>query len=348
MLPTFRLSNARFPAFLGALLLVQLGLTPPVSAKPVSFGKNYTLDLPEGWKVQQASPELKATGPAGINLRAAVYPLESSLDALADQYVTTLDAQPGYKLAERGMVAHAGGRKATLLRYNIANPKAAITSVTYLLPLAADQVAMVTFAFPSANVQKARADVERIYNSVSGGEAVPAADSSWLTPAKPDAGIVGAQVGGPAAEPKGARAGGAETNFGSASLILPAGWSGKSSDDMFEGKGPNDATIIASSFASDKTPDQILETRLGTFRGVPGFELLDKDPVTTKAGAKGQLAFYKQKTRGVLKAEVAVAIATAPNQIALILVSTPLQGDKPDHAFESAVEEIFGSVKAQP
>ena len=91
--------------------------------------------------------------------------------------------------------------------------------------------------------------------------------------------------------------------------------------------------------------DSAVATHLGVFEKMVGYQLVDTDAVSTKAGAKGTLAFYRYNGKGGAVTELAVLIEVAKNQIVTLRFLVPKGPTKLDPAFQSAVEAIFTSLK---
>ena len=124
------------------------------------------------------------------------------------------------------------------------------------------------------------------------------------------------------------------------SVELPAGWTGKAAGARLEAKGPTGATLEGSSM-KDATFAEAHALRVIALK--KKFQEVDKDEISTKAGAKGTLVYLRYDDDTT--AEIAVYIQVKPDQLVTLRFVAPNAPAKLDPNFQRAVEHIFSSLK---
>lgn len=125
------------------------------------------------------------------------------------------------------------------------------------------------------------------------------------------------------------------------SVELPAGWTGKVVGEKLQAKGPNGATLEGTSIDGVDLPE-IMALRAVSFK--TKVTEVDKDEVSTAAGAKGKLVYYRYDDKGGPTAEIDVFIKT-PKQVVTLKFIAPNSPTKLDSNFSRAVEQIYSSLK---
>lgn len=328
-----------------AALLIAFFATNVCSAAEATFSGNYSVQLPGGWKADgQADKSVIGQGPEGVSFGFKAYPSDISPEEYMEKALANTEKRPGYKLIEKGPIKSGGGPKAQLLRYELDSPKGREVVAKYYFQLVEKQVVVLLFSWLSGVPAKSpKSDIEAIFNSVKVVSA-DGADESWLSSESPAAGTPRTSAAPPA--PPGPKTSSTPVTFATnCSVELPAGWTGKASGKHIEATGPGGMRLDGFSEKSPMSVDLALAVHLDILEKMPGYELVDTDEISTKAGAKGKLSYYLYNGKSGPVAEAGVIIQVAKHQLATLRFLAPSASRKPDAAFQDAVEAIFSSLK---
>lgn len=330
-----------------AALLIALFATEVCSAAEMTFSGNYSVQLPAGWKADaQEDKSVIGQGPDGVSFGFKAYPSDISPEDYMEKALGNTEKRPGYKLIEKGAVKSGAGRKAHLLRYELDSPKGREVVAKYYFQLVEKQVVVLLFSWLSGVPTKSpKSDIEAIFDSVKVGPA-SSQDDSWLTTPEEKSKESSKATGGAPPAPTGPKTSASLVTFATnCSVELPAGWTGKASGKHIEATGPGGMRLDGFSEKSPMSVDLALAVHLDVLQKMPGYELVDTDEISTKAGAKGKLSYYRYNGKNGPVAEVGVIIEVAKNQIATLRFLVPSASRKLDASFQDAVEAIFSSLK---
>ncbi|MEY2562259.1 MAG: hypothetical protein QOH88_452 [Verrucomicrobiota bacterium] len=139
-----------------------------------------------------------------------------------------------------------------------------------------------------------------------------------------------------------------EVTFGgNCSFELPPGWTQKSREDKssFLAEGPGGVRLLVKSGESTYSLEEMLAQNLSVFEKKPGFKVLDKGSLTTKAGLKAQLLRYQTDRNNVPETTANYYLQLADKHIAIFVFMLP-PGSGPSKSYRSDIEAIVNSVKS--
>jgi hypothetical protein len=141
----------------------------------------------------------------------------------------------------------------------------------------------------------------------------------------------------------------AEVTFGPAgeySMQLPPGWTAKPQKDnkSFTVEGPGGVVLLAYAGGSTYSLEEMVEKNLADLGKKPGFKVLDRGPLTTKAGLKAHLLRYQWDRNNVPETTANYYVRLADTQVAVLVFVVP-SSSGPPKSYRSDIESIVNSVK---
>ena len=297
---------------------------PKASGTAVTFATNCSLELPAGWTGKAVGTHLEGKGPDGAILDAFSVQGAMTVDQAVAQLVEMFEKTfPGYKQMEvADVVTRAGAKgKAVYFRHNGKAGALSDLGLAVVIKVSDNQLVTLRFAAPNTpKLDDAMMDaVHATYRTLK-----------VTAPAQTAPKTAATRV----------------TFANNCSVELPAGWTGKASGKRIEATGPEGMRLDGSSEPSPVTVDLALAMTYGIWEKTPGYELVDMDEISTKAGAKGKLAYFRYNGKSGPVAEVAVIIE-AKKQMTTLRFLAPSASKKLDENFSRAVEDIYTSLKLE-
>ena len=110
------------------------------------------------------------------------------------------------------------------------------------------------------------------------------------------------------------------------SIELAKGWTRVVEDNSgpLVAEGPDGATLTGTTIMTRKSLQESIQDDLRNREKAPGYDLVDEDPVTTRAGLKGVIVLYTQNNRtGGTMAVAKAYFETARNEIVGLTFTFP-------------------------
>lgn len=138
--------------------------TAAETGERVTFGSNWSMQLPAGWSNKQEGKVLRAEG-HGATLNAMVVKTEKSIDEFIRGHMGIHEKKPGYKLIDEDAVKTSAGNKGKLAYYEYTRGGDKVTEVTVYIG-AKDQIAVLIFGIPNGALKKYEDDIESVFSSL--------------------------------------------------------------------------------------------------------------------------------------------------------------------------------------
>jgi hypothetical protein len=181
ILPILSLSDRRPGRIVVAVaFLLALCSTRFCSAAEVSFGGNYSLQLPASWTAKPGKDKAIVGGTRGVNFSANAFPTKQSPEEIMENAIGLTEKKAGYKLIEKGSVKSSAGLTASLFRFQLEEGGPAFMGVNYYFRVGENDVVALVFGIASDTPKSIKSEIEAIFNSVKMVSA-PAAEDSWLS-----------------------------------------------------------------------------------------------------------------------------------------------------------------------